>query len=316
MSNEQATVQHLYEIYRETFDLQWLTGQSAKNNPLVPESTDKTSRLAGYFSPVHHYCIQVLSSADLDYLANLDKKQYSETFEKFLSNQPALIVVTDNNNAPDKLIKLCHDKNIPLFSTPTSSETIISELQYYLSGASSGRVTIHGVFMEVVGIGILLTGESGIGKSELALELISRGHRLVADDAPLFYKLPPDILNGICPDILQDFLEVRGLGVLNIRAMFGNNAMKNNKYLRLIINLKKMPDKELKNIDRFEGNISQEDILGVKIPCITLPVAPGRNMAVLVENAARNHVLKLRGYSAASEFVKRQEQKTEQQDTL
>ncbi len=315
MSNEQATVQHLYEIYRETFGLQWLAGQNAKNNPLVPESTNKTSRLAGHFSPIHSYCIQVLSSPDLDYLANLETKQYTETIEQFFNNQPALIIVT-NNNAPDEFINLCREKNIPLFSASVSSETIISELQYYLSGASSGRVTIHGVFMEVVGIGILLTGESGIGKSELALELISRGHRLIADDAPLFYKLPPDILNGICSDVLQDFLEVRGLGMLNIRAMFGNNAMKNNKYLKLIINLKKMSDKELKNIDRFEGNISQQDILGVKMPQITLPVAPGRNMAVLVENAARNHVLKLRGYSAAGEFIKRQKQKIEQQDTL
>lgn len=172
--------------------------------------------------------------------------------------------------------------------------------------AQTTIITKHGVFLDVLGVGVLLTGDSGIGKSELALGLINRGHRLVADDAVELHERGTDTLVGQCPEILQDFLEVRGLGILNIRVMFGDTAIKAQKNLQLIVHIVAFNNEELKNIDRLHGLYRECTILNVTIPEVTIPVAPGRNLAVLVESAVRNHVLMNTGYNAREEFTKRQ----------
>ncbi|MFN7097974.1 MAG: HPr(Ser) kinase/phosphatase [Gammaproteobacteria bacterium] len=169
-------------------------------------------------------------------------------------------------------------------------------------------ITLHGVFMDVSGFGVLLRGNSAIGKSEMALGLINRGHRLVADDAVDIKLIAPETLIGSCPPLLQDFLEVRGLGILNIRVMFGDNAIKDSKRLQLIVRMASFSDDELKLIDRLHGMYRIENILGVEIPEVTIPVAPGRNLAVLIETAVRNQVLKHNGYDASHEFIGRQHQ--------
>jgi HPr kinase/phosphorylase len=171
---------------------------------------------------------------------------------------------------------------------------------------SEERLTVHGVYMEVLGLGVLLTGESGIGKSELALDLINRGHTLIADDAPAFHKSTNDAIIGTCPDVLQDFLEVRGIGILNIRAMFGDTAIRDSKRLRLIVRLIAYKDEELLKMDRLHGIHKLHNILGVDIPEVTVPVAPGRNLDILVEAAVRNEILKRNGYNASEEFLKHQ----------
>lgn len=155
---------------------------------------------------------------------------------------------------------------------------------------------------------VLLTGESGVGKSELALELISRGHRLIADDAAQLHRLAPDTLKGVCPPVLRDFLEVRGLGVLNIRAMFGDRAIKHDKNLRLVIHLEKMAARQLRAVDRLHGSRQSREIHGVVVPQVTLPVVSGLNLAVLVECAVRNHILHMEGYNADLDFIERQQQ--------
>lgn len=167
---------------------------------------------------------------------------------------------------------------------------------------------MHGVFMDIFGIGVLLTGASGIGKSELALGLINMGHRLVADDAVDFERVAHDSIIGTCPPILQDFLEVRGLGILNIRVMYGDKAIKENKRLQLIVNIVAFNKEDLLAIDRLHGMYRSQTIIGTDIPEVTIPVAPGRNMAALVEGAVRNQVLKHTGYHASDEFIKRQNQ--------
>jgi len=169
------------------------------------------------------------------------------------------------------------------------------------------RLTLHGVFMEVMGAGVLLSGSSGVGKSELALELITRGHRLIADDAPIFSRMAPNSLVGNCPDLLRDFLEVRGLGLLNIRAMFGDSSIKEARFLQLIVHLEHMDEMELKEIDRLYGSHQIRTFLEVEIPQITIPIAPGRNLAVLVEAAVRDHLLRRNGYNAALDFIERQQ---------
>jgi HPr kinase/phosphorylase len=171
----------------------------------------------------------------------------------------------------------------------------------------AAKTTLHGVFLEVFSIGVLITGEAGSGKSELALELISRGHRLVADDATEFTLIAPDVIDGTCPELLQDLLEVRGLGVLNVREMFGHTAVKTSKYLRLIVHLKPLREgEEVDAMTRITGDIGHRDILDVPVPMITIPVASGRNLSVLVEAAVRNHALKSKGIDPAQTFIDRQ----------
>jgi HPr kinase/phosphorylase len=169
-------------------------------------------------------------------------------------------------------------------------------------------IILPGVFMQVMGMGVLITGQSGVGKSELALELLTRGHALVADDAPEFSRTGDDSIHGRCPEVLRDFLEVRGLGVLNVRAMFGIQAVLQTKRLHLIITLEPMSAERISNLDRLRGERRRRPVLGVEIPETTLPVAPGRNLAVLVEAAARDHLLHRKGYDAAEDFIQRQMQ--------
>jgi HPr kinase/phosphorylase len=166
--------------------------------------------------------------------------------------------------------------------------------------------TLHGVFMEVFTIGVLITGNAGSGKSELALELLNRGHRLIADDAPEFTQISPEIIEGTCPEALQDCLEVRGLGVLNVRHMFGDSAVKSNKFLRLIVHLQIPATRTVpENGDRLRGDTSMQTVLDLDIPRITLPVMAGRNLAIITEAAVRDFMLKMKGYDAATAFIER-----------
>jgi HPr kinase/phosphorylase len=190
--------------------------------------------------------------------------------------------------------------------SPVADEDLISQLRYYLTHALAERRIIHGVFIEVLGMGVLLEGAPAVGKSELALDLITRGHRLIADDAPQFARIAPELLEGTCPDPLRDFLEVRGLGILNIRAMFGEGAVVRAKPLNLIIDLQPLDQTQLDRIDRLAGSLSASNILGVAVPRIIMPVAPGRNLAILVEAAVRHQILRIRGYDAGVDFIDRQ----------
>lgn len=177
------------------------------------------------------------------------------------------------------------------------------------------KITLHGVFMEVMQLGVLLSGASGVGKSELALELLNRGHRLIADDAPEFLRLPSGSLQGACPELLRDFLEVRGLGVIDIRAMFGAGAVAPHAELKLILHLKAMSGEQLAAVDRLRPSCDSVTLLEKQVPRITIPVAPGRNLAILAETAVRSHLLALAGYDAAADFIRRQQQSLMQGDS-
>jgi len=230
--------------------------------------------------------------------------------------QPAVLVVARSIDPPADVIAASRRNRIPIWRTSKRGHDVLTYLQYHLARALAPQTTLHGVFLEVYSIGVLITGEAGAGKSELALELITRGHRLIADDAPEFTMVAPDVIDGTCPELLQDCLEVRGLGVLNVREMFGDTAVKRNKYLRLIVHLgPSLADGQLDGLKRLYGDVNSMKVLDVEVPRLVIPVAPGRNLAVLVEAAVRNHVLKSKGIDAAQTFVDRQAHSMKRQRT-
>lgn len=323
----QITVKELFDSHAEKYSLKWVSGKQGGGNLILLEqvkdtqtATSKSKKkkqgkskatesksLVGYLNLIHPHQIQILGVTELKYFEDLRSISKQDALHQLFTPDPACIIVSRNKPVPTFLKKKCNEYNVPLFSSPLSSNKLSESLHYYLNNLFADVLTLHGVYLEIHAIGVLITGPSGVGKSELALELITRGHRLVADDAPQFSRLAPDIINGTCPTALQNFLEVRGLGIINVRELFGDSAIKINKYLKLIIRLEPLSKESIKQIDRLEGSYTTRNILDLEIPEITLPVAPGRNLAVLLECAARNHMLRISGYNASEVFTGRQQ---------
>jgi len=300
---ESLTVQTLHDDLLARLRLKWLAGKGGGEREFAQRGNPG---LIGHFNLIHANQAQVLGKTELNYLANLRKNWRQDASEQLFENDPVVILLADECAPPEEFVRLADRYNVPLLQSAIPSNDLINDLRYYFTHKLADRITLHGVFLEVLSIGVLLTGDSGVGKSELALELISRGHRLVADDAPEFARIAPDIVNGNCPSIIQDFLEVRGLGVLNIRAMYGDSIIKKGKYLRLIIELKHLRQGDAAFADRLRDQQHSRNVLGLDIPVFSLPVAPGRNLAVLVEAAVRNHLLRLNGYNAGEDLAARQ----------
>jgi len=308
----------LFEQLRERLGLRWLGGHAGEKR--VVEATDTLSRrpsLAGYLNIIYPNRVQILGSEELAWLDGLDARHRWETLQKIVNNSPLALVISKDQACPADLREAAEDSGTPLWSSPRRGHELLNILQYHLARVLAPQVTLHGVFMEIYSIGVLITGDSGSGKSELALELISRGHRLVADDAPQFTQIAPDVLDGTCPELLQDLLELRGLGVLNIREMFGDTAVKRNKYLRLIVHLQRAKNEALPaqmriatpdGIERLTGDVSTRRVLDLDVPQINLPVAPGRNLAVLTEAAVRLHILRIKGIDPGAAFLARHSQ--------
>jgi HPr kinase/phosphorylase len=304
-----VTIQQLYDALRERLQLSWLAGQGGSERSLLGDLDQSARRIiAGPLNFIHPHRVQVVGPSETEYLDSLDPRARQDAIHRLFSANPAAVVLVEGVASPDDLAQAADASDTPLLASPLPDNQVLDNLQYYGSLVLADKTTIHGVFMEVLGMGVLLVGDAAVGKSELALELVARGGRLVADDAPEFTRIAPDIVNGTCPPLLREFLEVRGLGILNIRAMFGDSAIKRSKYLRLIVQLKRMNQQELAELDRLAGTSDHRDVLGVAIPEVTVPVAPGRNLGILVEAAVRNHMLKLQGYDASSAFIERQQQ--------
>lgn len=305
MPTVSITAAGLLNAYGERLGLQWLGGKEAADEPLFAAADERS--IVGHLNFIHPHLIQVLGTSELDYLKGLGKNSYKDALQHLFSGDSRLVIVTEGQTPPKDMRQAADRFNTPLFGSVLPSERVVEYLDYYLAKLLANKITVHGVLMDVMGIGVLLTGESGVGKSELALELITRGHYLIADDAPEFVVTAPDILTGYCPQVIHGFLEVRGLGVLDIRAMFGDSAIKQSKILRLIIDLMPMDNLDLDKLDRLRGSRRTRQLLDVNVPEIVLPVGPGRNLAVLVEAAARDHMLRRHGIDAAEEFIARQQ---------
>jgi len=304
---QQLTPLDLFQHLQDNIDLKWIAGKANAQRPLRSSLyLNKQSTLIGYLNLIHPNRIQVIGTKEWHYLNK--HNSLNDSLNDIFTRRTAAIIFANGLEIPQELINKANKCNMPLLQSDLNSGDLIDAVRFYISDLLSEKTTLHGVFMEVMGSGVLITGESSIGKSELALELITRGHRLIADDAPVFSRIGPNLLDGSCPDVLKDFMEVRGLGVLDIRAMYGENAIKPNKHLRLVIHLERMTQESQQQLDRLYGSRSVKTILDVPITEIKLPVASGRNLAVMVEAAVRNHILLESGHNASDEFIKRQQE--------
>lgn len=319
------TVAQLYDAFAAELELVWLSGEDIAQREITrdPDAAQQR-RVLGPLNRNHPNHVQLLGPAEIRMFATPESLA-ADGFEYSLEEHCDVIIVTDSLTPGPALMERAAELRLPVIQSALPFVELRKQLRYLLTRRLAARRIIHGVMMDVNGTGILITGDASVGKSEVALELISRGHILVADDAPEFTRLAPGTLEGSCPPILQDFLEVRGLGVLNIARMYGDAFTRQRKILRFIVRLKAVgrgdaiqtqsrtaddPNQTLHLME--EERLREPDevrtILGVRIPERTLPVAPGRNLAVLVEAAVRDYILRSRGYSATRDLIEKQAQ--------
>ena len=310
MTTPPVTAHDFFEAQSGPLKLKWIAGESGRNRLLEPTTAKYPGMaLVGHLNFVHPNRIQVIGEAEIAYLSRLDKKEREEAIRNlFTCDKTSAVIVANGRNISPDLIAAADRTSLGLFSSSLPSPVVIDHLQYYLTRALAPRITVHGVYMEVMGMGVLITGESGIGKSELALELLSRNHRLIADDAVEFVRVGPDVIVGQCPTLLSDYLEVRGLGILDVRLMFGETAVRHKKKLHLIVRLETIQRQKMSKINRLESKQMTRAILDVEIPEVALFVGPGRNLAVLVETAIRAYILRMWGFDPLEDFMKRHQE--------
>jgi HPr kinase/phosphorylase len=299
----------LFDDNREKLQLEWIAGQAGATHQIAPERVSSSPEgLIGHLNLIHPNWIQVLGKTEIAYLETLDDASRIQALRHLAKTDIFCLIVTGGETAPAVLRELAETTQTPLFASPKPSVHLMWLLRYYLARALAESTVMHGVFLDVLGMGVLITGDSGVGKSELGLELISRGGSgLVADDVVELYRTAPETLEGRCPPLLKDFLEVRGLGVLDIRTIFGETSVRPRMNLKLIVHLEK-PAGDGVRLERLPLAASTQTVLGVDVRKVTVPVAAGRNLAVLVEAAVRNYVLQLRGIDSTRDFIARHQQ--------
>jgi HPr kinase/phosphorylase len=301
------SVQQLFDERRERLGLAWAAGTAGATREFTGEMLHRPGvGLIGHLNLIHPLLAQVMGPREVNYLEGLEAAMRAQTATSIVGGDTVCVIMGDNVRIPAILVDAAERSGTALLSSTEPSQHVINVLRPYMQQELGEVTTLHGVMLDVLEIGVLITGDSSIGKSELALELISRGHGLVADDVVELQQIGPETIQARCPPLLRDFLEVRGLGVLNIRSIFGETAVRPRKALRLIVHLD-IPEGGLEPRDRLATRSGTQDILGVEIPTVTLAVAPGRNLAVLVEAAVRNHILLTRGVDSTREFIARQE---------
>ena len=305
----QVSVTQLFDDNREKLRLAWAAGRDGGIRTLDSGNLlNSHAGLIGHLNFIHPNWIQILARPEIDHLNALDTVTRQQTLHRLAISDLACIVVAGGEHVPEYLSAFADTIHVALLSSALDSVELMWMLRPYLARALAESTTMHGVFLDVLGMGVMITGDSGVGKSELALELISRGSGLIADDVVELYRIAPETLEGRCPSLLCDFLEVRGLGVLNVRTIFGEAALRPRKNMRLIVHLEKPAGGDTQYLERLPLKPGVQEILGVSISTVTIPVAAGRNLAVLVETAVRNRVLQLRGIDSTQEFITRHNQ--------
>ena len=307
MKPSTISAEALFEAHREAMHWEWIAGHAHPERHFDDNAIREArsaADLVGYLNYIHPYRVQIVGTREVAYLLAATTEDQERRISRIVTLEPPMLVVADGATAPPRLVAMCDRAEIPLFQTAESAGHVIDVVRGYLAELFAERTTRHGVFMDILGLGVLITGESGLGKSELGLELISRGHGLVADDAVDLYRVSQTALDGRCPDLLLNLLEVRGIGLLDIKAIFGETAVRRKMRLKLIVHLVRKETME-REFERLPYEPLYEEILDIPVRKVVIAVDAGRNLAVLVEAAVRNTVLQLRGIDTYQEFIKR-----------
>lgn len=308
MKHTYVSADVLFEAFRARLHWSWVAGLGASErhfSELAVREASSGADLVGYLNYIHPYRVQILGTREISYVGRADAADVARRIARIVTLEPPVLVVADAEQPPVELINMCERAQIPLFTTQERAAYVIDVLRAWLSKHFAPRETWHGVFMDILGLGVLITGESGLGKSELGLELISRGNGLIADDAVDMYRIDQTTIEGRCPPLLQNLMEVRGIGLLDIRTVFGETAMRRKMRLHLIVHLVRKETMD-RDYERIPAEPLMQEVLGVPIRKTVVPVVAGRNMAVLVEAAVRNFILQKRGIHTYEEFAARQ----------
>ena len=297
----------LFEEFRASLHWEWIAGHAHPErhfDDAAIRDARSAADLVGYLNYIHPNRVQIVGRREVAYLNEPSAEVTERRISRIVTLDPPVQIVADAQLPPDSLVALCDRADIPLFVTQESAGHVIDIVRDYVGQHFAERTSRHGVFMDILGLGVLLTGESGLGKSELGLELISRGHGLVADDAVDLYRVSQTAIEGRCPDLLMNLLEVRGIGLLDIKAIFGETAVRRKMRLKLIVHLVRQATMD-RDFERLPYEPLTEDILDVPVRKTVIAVDAGRNLAVLVEAAVRNTILQLRGIDTYAEFIER-----------
>jgi HPr kinase/phosphorylase len=297
----------LFEEHRPALRWEWVAGHAhpeRRFDEAAVRNAQSAADLVGYLNYIHPYRVQLVGRREVAYLQDSSPEDQERRIQRIVTLEPPVVIVADDQAPPDRLVALCDRADIPLFVTDESAGHVIDVMRNYLSMLFAERTTRHGVFMDILGVGVMLTGESGLGKSELGLELISRGHGLVADDAVDLFRISQTAIEGRCPELLLNLLEVRGIGLLDIKSIFGETAVRRKMRLKLIVHLVRKETLE-RDFERLPYEPLNEDILNVPVRKVVIAVDAGRNLAVLVEAAVRSTILQLRGIDTYREFIER-----------
>lgn len=269
----------------------------------IPDVNRPALQLAGFFEHFDSDRVQIIGYVEYTYLQTLTEERKTEIYEKMLKRKIPCVVFSRNLPPEESFLRIAQERDVPVFSTDKKTSSFMSELIRWLNVKLAPCISIHGVLVDVYGVGVLIMGESGIGKSEAALELIKRGHRLVTDDVVEIRKVSDETLVGSAPDITKHFIELRGIGIVDVKSMFGVQSVRETQNIDLVITLEDWSrDKEY---DRLGLEEEYTEFLGNKVVCHSIPIRPGRNLAIIVESAAVNHRQKQMGYNAAQELYKR-----------
>jgi HPr kinase/phosphorylase len=308
-----STVRKLFDDNREALGLTWVVDEAAEADPEARAKADSAFKdahlavtdLIGYYNLIHPNRIQVVGTREFDYFTTLSDRRRANWLQDLIDRPPPAVIFGDGLDPVPDFLDACEQAHIALIASTVPAVELIEAIRSYLAKTLADRTIMHGVLMDVLGVGIIITGESGLGKSELGLELISRGHGLVADDVVDLARIGPNTIEGHCPALLANLLEVRGLGLLDIKAIFGETAVRRKMRLRMIVHLVKHSTLE-EEYQRLPLDVLTQNVLGIEVRKVVIPVGLGRNIAVLTEAAVRNTILQLRGVDTMGDFVLRQ----------
>ncbi|MBI4547642.1 MAG: HPr kinase/phosphorylase [Ignavibacteriae bacterium] len=303
---QSISVGFLYESNKERLRLSLLTGESGFHKEIKDKNLHRPGlALAGYVELFRYDRIQIFGNTEMCYLDQLESSQRLKSVQTLFQFDIPCIIVTNNNKVDDILLQQAQEHQVVIFQTPFETTKLIYFLSDFLDDQFSPQTVVHGSFVDVYGVGLLLIGRSGIGKSEIALDLVERGHRLVADDVVMITRKGEGILMGSGTDLVKHFMEIRGLGLLDVRSMFGIRAIRFQKRVEVVVELQEWrPDEDYTRTGLDDEGMT---ILNVQLPHVELPIFPGKNVTVICEVIALNYLLKHYGYDAAKEFTKRLE---------